>query len=141
MLIIDTGVLLAAADDNDPAHQACCDEIETTTAALITTPLVVAETGYLIDRQLGPTAEAAFYRSIANGDLIVEHLTATDWQRVAELVESYADFPLGGTDASIVAIAERLGITRVATLDRRHFQAVRPVHCEAFALVPASSPR
>ena len=93
---------------------------------MVTTPLVVAETGYLIDRQLGPTAEAAFYRSIANGDLLVEHLTAADWQRVAELVESYADFPLGGTDASIIAIAERLGIARVATLDRRHFQAVRP---------------
>ena len=141
MLIIDTGVLLAAADDNDPAHQACCDVIETTTAFLITTPLVVAETGYLIDRQLGPTAEAAFYRSIANGDLLVEHLTAMDWQRVAELVESYADFPLGGTDASVIAIAERLGIIRVATLDRRHFQAVRPMHCEAFDLVPASYPR
>ena len=102
---------------------------------MITTPLVVAETGYLIDRQLGPTAEAAFYRSIANGDLLVEHLTAADWQRVAELVESYGDFPLGGTDASIIAIA------RVATLDRRHFQAVRPMHCEAFDLVPASYPR
>ena len=108
---------------------------------MITTPLVVAETGYLIDRQLGPTAEAAFYRSIANGDLLVEHLTAADWHRVAELVESYADFPLGGTDASIIAIAERLGITRVATLDRRHFQAVRPMHREAFDLVPASNPR
>jgi predicted nucleic acid-binding protein len=97
---------------------------------------VVAEAGYLIDRQLGPEAEAGFYRSIANGDLLVEALTAGDWQRIADLVEQYADFRLGGTDASLIAIAERLGATRIATLDRRHFQAVRPAHCDAFEIVP-----
>ena len=54
----------------------------------------------------------------------------------AELIEHYADFPVGGTDASLIAIAERLGITRIATLDRRHFSAVKPTHCPAFTLVP-----
>jgi predicted nucleic acid-binding protein len=55
---------------------------------------------------------------------------------MAELVELYADWPLGGTDASVIAIAERLGVTKVATLDRRHFAAVRPRHIEAFTLLP-----
>lgn len=136
MTIVDTGVLLAAADDNDPAHQTCADLVEKAEGSLITTPLVIAETGYLIERQLGPIAEAGFYRSLGHADLLVEGLTASDWQRIAELVERYADFPLGGTDASLVAVAERLGVTRIATLDHRHFQAVRPSHCEAFEIVP-----
>ena len=55
---------------------------------------------------------------------------------MAELVEIYADFPLGGTDASVIALAERLDAPVVVTLDRRHFDAVRPRHIEAFELVP-----
>jgi uncharacterized protein len=136
VLIIDTGVLLAAADDADPAHRACADLVETSVDPLVTSPFVIAETGYLIDRQLGPTAEAGFYRSIANGDILVESLTPRDYGRVAALVERYADFPLGGADASLIAIAERLGITRIATLDRRHFHAVRPDHIDSFEIIP-----
>ncbi len=136
MLIIDTGVLLAAADNTDSAHTACADLVETTSDTLITTALVVAETGYMIERQLGSVAEARFYQSIAAGDVLVEVLTPSDYTRIAELIEHYADFPVGGTDASLIAIAERLGITRIATLDRRHFSAVKPTHCPAFTLVP-----
>ena len=46
------------------------------------------------------------------------------------------DLPLGGTDASLIAVAERLGATRIATLDRAHFSIVRPAHCDAFELSP-----
>lgn len=136
MLIVDTGVLLAAADNSDRAHAACVDLVETASEPLVTTALVVAEAGYMIERQLGSSAEAQFYRSVAAGDVLVEVLTAADYTRMAELIEGYADFPIGGTDASLVAIAERLGITQIATLDRRHFSAVRPTHCPAFRLVP-----
>jgi predicted nucleic acid-binding protein len=55
---------------------------------------------------------------------------------MAELVERYADLPLGAVDASIVATAERLGEENVPTLDRRHFTVVRPAHVEAFTLLP-----
>jgi len=57
-----------------------------------------------------------------------------DWQRIAELVEEYADFPLGGTDASVVALAERLETDLILTTDHRHFRAIRPRHCEGFRL-------
>ena len=63
-------------------------------------------------------------------------MTSADLDRVADLVGTYVDLPLGGTDASVMAIAERLGQTRVATLDRRHFTVVRPIHCPAFELTP-----
>ena len=66
----------------------------------------------------------------------IEGPSYEDFVRMAELVEQYADFPLGGTDASVLAIAERLDAAIVVTLDRRHFAAVRPRHREAFELLP-----
>ncbi|MGA3361274.1 MAG: PIN domain-containing protein [Solirubrobacteraceae bacterium] len=106
----------------------CCRELlETDRGPLITTPLVIAETGWLLDRQLGPTAEVALYRSIAAGELLIEHLASADWTRIAALTEQYADQHLGGVDASLVAIAERLCLDTIATLDRRHFAVVRQI--------------
>lgn len=101
--------------------------------------LVVAEAAYLIGRRIGPEAEARFFSSIADGDLAVDALTEVDVARIAELVETYEDLPLGGTDASVVTLAERYGQSVIATLDRRHFGVVRPAHVEAFELVPAPS--
>jgi len=55
---------------------------------------------------------------------------------MADLVDQYADLPLGTTDAGVVAVAERLGLVEIATLDRRHFSVVRPRHASAFTLLP-----
>jgi len=66
----------------------------------------------------------------------VEAPAPGDWARIAELVEQYRDFPLGGTDASVITLAERLGTEAVVTLDRRHFGTVRPKHCAALTLIP-----
>jgi hypothetical protein len=136
VLLVDTGPLVAAADRDDAHHLACRELLEGDPGPLVTSPLVVAEAAYLIDRQLGPTAEAALFDSIIAGDLRVEDLGRADWERVGELVRAYADMRLGGTDASLVALAERLGVTRVATLDPRHFRVVRPRHVDAFELLP-----
>lgn len=87
-----------------------------------------------VGRRLGATAEAAFLLGL--GGLDVEGPAHEDFPRIAELVERYADFPLGGTDASLVALAERTGASTLITLDRRHFAAVRPRHVEAFELLP-----
>jgi hypothetical protein len=56
---------------------------------------------------------------------------------MADLVQQYSDFPLGTADASVISVAERLSATRVATIDHRHFRAVRPAHSAAFELLPA----
>ena len=96
--------------------------------------LVVAEATYFVARNLGPRAEAEFLRGV--GTMEVEGPSAADFTRMGELVDQYADFPLGGTDASVIALAERLGAAVVITLDQRHFGAVRPRHREAFELVP-----
>jgi predicted nucleic acid-binding protein len=80
--------------------------------------------------------ESLFLRSLAEGDFTSVDLTSTDYARMADLVNTYESLPLGTTDASVVAIAERLGLTDVATLDRRHFTVVRPQHVDALTLLP-----
>ncbi len=102
----------------------------------MTTPLVVAETAYLVRRQLGSAAEATLFHAIAADEIQVEVMTPADAERIAKLIETYADLGLSGTDASLIAVGERLRITRLATLDRRHFTVVRPDHTEALELVP-----
>jgi uncharacterized protein len=129
-------VLLAAADRSDPAQVPCRDLLESHPGPLITTELVIAETGRLLDRQLGPAAEAALYRSVADSDVVVERLSEADWRRIADLNEQYADQHLGGVDAGLIAVAERLALTKIATLDRRHFGVVRPSHTKVITLIP-----
>ena len=63
-----------------------------------------------------------------------------DYERMAELVGQYANLDLGAADASIVALAERLGVSTIATVDRRDFSVVRPKHVAAFDLVPDLTP-
>ena len=90
----------------------------------------------MLEKLGGVPAEAAFLRAIGRRDFEPVELTAEDFERMGELVQQYEDLPLGTTDASVVALAERLDITEVATLDRRHFTVVRPSHADALTLLP-----
>lgn len=140
MIVVDTGVLYALADRRDAHHAACVRWLVTARPPLIVPPLVVAEACYLIARHLGAEAEGAFLDALAPGQAFsLGDLVAVDVKRMAELVRQYGDLPLGGTDAAVIAVAERLGAVEVATVDRRHFQVVRPRHVAAFTLLPAES--
>ena len=101
-------------------------------------PTVIAEVCYLVGERNGDRrAEAEFLRSVDDEDGVrLAELVPDDLRRVAELVERYADLGLGATDASVVAIAERLGVERVATFDRRHFPVVVPSHVSGLTLLP-----
>lgn len=77
-----------------------------------------------------------FIASMTTNTVQVESVTTEDLRRVHQILEGYADNQLDFTDAAIVAIAERLGITRVYTLDQRDFSIIRPKHCDYFELVP-----
>ena len=134
LAIVDTGPIYAITDLADRQHERCRQVLRRSDVRLVIPALVVAEATYFIGRRLGPAAEAAFLRGLAGLD--VEAPAPADWPRIAELVERYGDFPLGGTDASVVALAERLDTDLVITLDVRHFGAVRPRHCPAFRLLP-----
>jgi predicted nucleic acid-binding protein len=132
--IVDAGPLYASADSDDRDHNACRDVLSRGDLQLVMPALVVAEATYFVGRRLGPRAEAAFLSGLANFD--VEGPSPDDFVRMAELVQTYADFPLGGTDASVIALAERVNAVVVITLDHRHFAAVKPRHVDTFELLP-----
>ncbi|MGH3501556.1 MAG: type II toxin-antitoxin system VapC family toxin [Nocardioidaceae bacterium] len=150
MIVVDTSDLYAATDRSDTHHARCRDWIVATTDTLLVPPTVLAEACYLIDRGLGAQAETAFLADVGVGDEYpyqLADLTDADLRRMTDLVRRYADRHLGGTDASIVAICERLDIQTVAicerldiqtvaTLNRRDFDNPRPRHRTALAVVP-----
>lgn len=136
MLLVDTGPLVAYLNRKDPDHQACSTLLASRTDDLLITPYVLAEACYLIEKYVGAEAEANLIEAVAAGDLCQVDIHAADLVRIAELARQYRSFPLGLADASVVALAERLGSTEVATLDNRHFRAIKPKHCAAFALLP-----
>jgi uncharacterized protein len=98
--------------------------------------LVVTEAASLIATRLGTEAEVRFLGDMASGAFTVDAVAPADWLRIAELVSRYRNLPLGTADASVVTAAERLGVTEIATVDRRHFSVVKPHHAAAFTLLP-----
>jgi uncharacterized protein len=139
VIVCDTGPLVAAALSNDADHKACVELFTALHAArreLLVPATVVAEVGYLLAREAGARVESSFLRSLADGDFTPVDLASADYARMADLVTAYESLQLGTTDASVVAIAERLDLTEVATLDRSHFTVVRPKHVDALTLLP-----
>ncbi|SBT41011.1 type II toxin-antitoxin system VapC family toxin [Micromonospora narathiwatensis] len=124
-LVVDAGPLYAYVDADDQHHEACADLLETHPGPLIVPTLVITEVVYLLATRLGAQAELRFLGDLASGAFDIEPVHPTDWLRIADLVERYADLPLGAVDASVVACAERLGIDEVATVDRRHFTIIK----------------
>ncbi len=134
LAVVDTGPLYAAADTSDADHTRCLSLLQRREIQLVIPALVVAEATYLVGSRLGPEAEANFLRALQ--DFHIEAPESEDWPLIAELVRNYADFPLGGVDASVIALAARINATVVLTLDRRHFSVVRPPHCDSLTLLP-----
>jgi uncharacterized protein len=135
-LILDTGPLLAALDANDPDHTRCAALITEAREDLVVPGLVLAELDYWCLERLGVDAWLVFLEDLLAGAYRVEHPSDRELQRCRELEAEYKDLKLGVVDASIVALAERLGEHRVVTLDHRHFSVVRPAHVDAFELIP-----
>jgi uncharacterized protein len=136
MIIVDSNVWLDAADSDCPRHRACADLLLQRRTELCTPALVVAESARLIRFKLGASAEERFLRFVVSDLVLIVDLTAADWSRTLELVGQYLDRPLGLVDASIVAVAERLGIHELATMNGRDFYLVRPGHVDSFTLLP-----
>jgi predicted nucleic acid-binding protein len=124
-LIVDTNVLLAAADTSAAEHSRCASLLDEREDIAITAP-VAAETAWMLDARLGPDAESAFVTSVAVGELPVIELERDDWRRCAQLVARYADLRLGLVDASIVAVAEPLNVITLATLNAERDHAGDP---------------
>jgi uncharacterized protein len=135
-VVVDTGVLLGAADADDKDHVICTSVLYEHRGGLLVPAPVVPEVAWQIERNLGPRSEASFLDLIIDGELEVADLSRDGYRRCRELVDQYADLGLGLVDASVVTVAEARNVITIATLNRRDFAVVRPRDCEAFALIP-----
>jgi predicted nucleic acid-binding protein len=134
--MVDAGPLYAFVDADDAHHAASLELLSDHPGPILVPTLVITEVAYLLATRLGVSAEVRFLGDLASGALTPSEPEPADWLRIAELVARYADLRLGTVDDSVVAAAERLGVTAIATFDRRHFGTVRPKHVEAFDLLP-----
>jgi predicted nucleic acid-binding protein len=135
-LLLDTSFLYAINDSQDRNHSDSVNFVRSLTDSLILPAPVLPELCYLLHSRLGHLAMRRFLSGLMESDIVLVDLKETDMSRVIELLDQYADARLDFTDTAIVAVAERLNITRVLTFDRRDFALVRPRHCHAFELVP-----
>jgi uncharacterized protein len=133
-LLVDTGVLYALVDRSDAWHSRTVDYVKTSITTLLAPVTVLPEIAYLIRTRLGIREELKLIEGFVNGEVAVEPLSDSDLSRALAVMTKYPQ--LGFTDSTIVAMAERLTLTTIATTDRRHFKTVRPRHVRQFTLVP-----
>jgi len=134
--LLDTGFLYALLNRTEHMHQAVVAAAQTIREPIILPVPAVTETAYLLLRDVGTAAVGDFIESLATTDLILESPVRADYTRAAEVIRQYADSRVDFVDAVIVAIAERLLISKILTLDQRHFRMFRPRHCASFELLP-----
>ena len=134
-LVLDTGVLFAAIDADDPAHDVCEDLLLASTEQLVIPAAVLVELDYWVRKTSTADAWLTFCEDVEAGEYIVYPLDAALLIAAARLEQRYNDLPLGLVDASVIATCETLGERKVATLDRRHFGVVR-LDGKALEIVP-----
>lgn len=133
-LVVDTGVLVAAARPRDDDHAECRQLLETANEARAVPAPALTEVEYHLR---GSRAALAVVDDVVAGGLRVVDLVLDDYARVRELMETYGDLRAGFVDCAVLAVVERLGEPKLATLDRRHFSVLRPRHVDHLALLPA----
>lgn len=134
--LLDSGFLYGFIDDRDD-HYPSVSRVFAAISEPIYLPVpAITEVAYFVSKNLGVRALAKFADEIANTDFVLENPTVGDYRRSAEILYKYNDANIDFVDACIFAMAERLNITKILTVDRRHFQLFRPDHCEAFEILP-----
>jgi predicted nucleic acid-binding protein len=135
-LILDSGPLLASIDRRDSNYVACRHLIESADEPIVVPAPVLIEVDYFIYSRLHPGVRLALLDNIVSRTLRIEELTLDDYARIRELCERYSDADIGFVDAAVLAIVERLNEPKLATLDHRHFDILRPRHVESLTLLP-----
>ena len=135
-MIVDTSAMLAFFDRNEPDHAAVTRVILESDEPLVVSPYVVAELDYLVATRHCTAAELAVLGELAGGAWELPGLDADDLGLARRIIDRYSDQSIGVADASIVVLADRVGTRTIATLDRRHFEVLRPLSGGRFLIVP-----
>ena len=134
--LLDSGYLYALVNGKDAWHSAVNGvELNQQEQIFLLIP-AITEVTFLLQRDLGKNAVWEFVETRTQTDLLLTSPKPIDFKRSAEILRKYDDANIDFVDALIVAMAERLNIIKILTVDRRHFQIFRPRHCEAFEILP-----
>jgi len=133
-VLVDAGPLIALIEPTDRHHERCVAALEDLTDPLVTVWPAFTEAMYLL--RGSDRSQAALWGMIESGGLDCAALTPDDAPRMRELMEWYRDQPMDLADAALVRVAERDGIRRIFTLDRRHFEVYRINKRGRFAILP-----
>lgn len=127
MIVVDTGAIVASKDEDHADHKAVRKFLESYDGMMLLSPLVVAETDYLLNARLGQGAAQEFLDEVADEAYELVPLDHGDVAVAAGVCRRYEDLNVGVTDASLVVIASNYNTTRLLTLDQRHFRVVQPM--------------
>ena len=135
MILVDAGPLVALIDRGEPDHERCVETLSRLTAPMVTTWPAFTEAMYLLGSAGGWKAQEALWKLLDRGDLELVPLDDALRDRTQALMAKYRDIPMDLADATLVAAAEALGLTRVFTLDR-DFQVYRLRGKRKFEVIP-----
>jgi len=125
MIVADTGAIVALLDADDADHRVIREIYDDDPGAWILPWAILPEVDYLVATHLGPRAQEAWLADLADGAFSVEWGRDDDMTAAARIHKRYRALKLGLVDAAVIAAAERLGVAAIATLDLRHFSAVK----------------
>ena len=134
--LVDSSFLYATVDRGDKNHLQVVGLLANLSDDLFLPTTVMEEVTYLIQAQLGHIQVRYFVHQVQSSPIQIEVIRKADLTRIYELLDQYADVKLDFVDASLVAVAERLNIHRVLTIDRRNFHLIQPNHCDCFEILP-----
>lgn len=139
-LVLDTSGIVALYDASAEAHTGAVEAVRAASMRLVPAA-ILAEIDYMLGVRLSPDAALDFLRAVESGFFMIEPFTRDDAGYCRALIEKYAQLQLGLADAAVMAVAERHRAVNVLSLDRRHFDVVRPTAFAAFRLWPAVTPK
>jgi predicted nucleic acid-binding protein len=135
-VLVDTSLLLAFAFARDANHATASRTLHALRQErrLVAAP-VLTELFYMTTVRID-YARAVQVFAHTRAAFEIQALTDPDMTRMQQIMEQYQDAAFDFTDTAIMALAERLDITRVCTFDRRDFPIFRPLHCDYLELLP-----
>jgi uncharacterized protein len=136
-IIADSGAVYGLYDRRDASHAGLRASVEKARDLIVLPAPILGEIDYLLRLRLGNAALLRFLADVQEGAFVIESLTLADLRRCAALIEKYHDLDLGLSDASVVAVADRLGTDRILTVDQRDFRVIRSARGRPFHLMPA----
>lgn len=121
-VLLDTGILYASYDRSDAWHERSVEILRREQGQLVVPSPVIPEVDHLLGARVGAPARMRLYEGLSGGHYLVADLPREGYARVSELNRQFPELALGFVDAAVVAIAEALGLLRIATTDRRDFE-------------------